>query len=134
MQRGQDSVGAMTPPPSLPTAPADGDPQNTTPATEDMDSSEPAPASQQSSANDRGKRAAGSPALSPKTPLYKKQNWETPDRALQDTAEQEHLAAHPASDQPTSEQSLKLMLLSLQKDLRTSSAYRYPQYALDWSK
>lgn len=87
--------------------------------TEDMDSTEPTSAPYQGSPTDRGKLAAQSPVLSPnKAPLYKKQHWDAPDRSIHGKEDLEHLAVHPASDQPASEQALKLMLLSPQKDLR----------------
>lgn len=81
-----------------------------------MDSTEPDFSPYQNSPADRGKRAAQSPAPSPsKALLYKRQHW---GELEESKSTQESLAALPASDQPASEYTLKLMLKSPQKDLR----------------
>lgn len=86
---------------------------------EEMDSSAPAGDSSQTPPADRGKRAAHSPVLSPtKAPLLKKQHWDTPAIAGPELPHSDSLATLPASDQPASEHTLKLMLLSLQHDIR----------------
>lgn len=93
---------------------------HSTNASEEMDITEPALASYHGSPTDRGKRASQSPVLSPtKAPLYKKQHWDAPGRTQHQDSSHESLAAHPASDQPASEHTLKHMLLSLQRDLRS---------------
>lgn len=98
MQSSQSGTGALSPP--LP-SPAKTTPQDPVLIPEDMDSSVPNPTPYQGSPSDRGKRSAQSPAPSPaKVLLYKKQHWaETADSE----GTQESLAAHPASDQPASE-------------------------------
>lgn len=86
---------------------------------EEMDSTAPEAQSSQPSPADRGKRAAQSPALSPaKAPLLKKQHWDPPATISPEPPRSESLATLPASDQPASEHTLKLMLLSLQNDIR----------------
>lgn len=115
MQQCQDGTNAEPLP--LPSSLSDADSQDTAGNQEDMDSTEPTSAFPQGSPADRGKRAAQSPVLSPyKAPSHKKQHWDNPDNPLQGENDIDSLAAH--SDQPASEYTLKLMLLSLQKDLR----------------
>lgn len=106
-------------PPPLPSSLSDADSQDTTGNQEDMYSTERTSALPQGSPSDRGKRAAQSPVLAPsKAPSHKKYHWDNPDNPPQGENDTDSLAVHPASDQPASEYTLKLMLLSLQKDLR----------------
>lgn len=83
MQKPQDGTGVTPPPPHMSAEERSQENQlhfmHSTNNSEEMDSTEPALASQHGSPTDRGKRAAQSSVLSPtKAPLYKKQHWDAP--------------------------------------------------------
>lgn len=66
---------------------------------EEMDSTEPALASQHGSPTDRGKRAAQSSVLSPtKAPLYKKQHWDAPGETQQQDSSHESDRVEKSTD------------------------------------